>query len=155
MTIAIHSSDHSFVVVSTVGQGEWVNPSVEFFTVTDIEFSWENVVVGLTEINFSWSFRDSVFTTDLLLGLQKVDNLVVIKTVVGWGWESRLVISDLRFKLWENLLVIITVIGQGEWVNMSVEFLSVCNIKFSWEDLSIIFSKIWFNSPEDGNLILW
>merc|ERR1719230_1937953 len=79
-------SEYIFIIITTVGPAEWVGPSVEFLVDCDIELSWEDNVVVLTEVDLGWSLGLSIL--HLLLGLEKVDYGIITESIVSWGWES-------------------------------------------------------------------
>ena len=54
-TLGSHLNEDEVIVVAGVLPAEWVGPSVELGSVGDIEFSLENVVVILTEVNLGWT----------------------------------------------------------------------------------------------------
>ena len=75
------------------------------------------------------------------IGLSPGNELIEL-TVIGLSWTLRLGISQLGLELWEDSLIISTIVSPTEWIGPSVEFFAVCNICFTPKYNFFIFLKL-------------
>lgn len=87
----------------------------------DINVLWLSVQVFLGEAQL----RVDILLTIVVVvdcDLNKVDNVIVVKALIGWGVESRLGEVHLRLKLEQNNIIVMTIVGPAEWISPSAEF---------------------------------
>jgi len=87
--IGLHRSKNCIIIISLVHPGKWVNPSwvlgstrLKIFL---ISFSFENVVIIFTEINFRRAFCFSIGVSNFNIWIKLSDNLIIISSFISPG----------------------------------------------------------------------